>query len=145
MLCMALDCLTVRQEMQSTLAELDVQPLDEENTRLLDAVHPAGHSNPVSDSVYNLVVLGAGAGGLVSTAIAACKRRPPTLAQRKAVSFPWPCGQQAGTFSAFSEILCCHISLLSLTSPLRVCFLPPWHALFSFLYFPLTIGDYGWF
>lgn len=39
---------------------------------LLDNVHPPAWEDPVSDgSVYNLVVLGAGSGGLVSAAGAA--------------------------------------------------------------------------
>uniref|UniRef100_A0A7S4WEP3 Mercuric reductase n=1 Tax=Alexandrium monilatum TaxID=311494 RepID=A0A7S4WEP3_9DINO len=45
-----------------------VWPLDEHNARLLDCVHPRGWENPErpADFVYDLVAVGAGAGGLVS-------------------------------------------------------------------------------
>jgi len=45
-----------------------VWPLDEHNAKLLDCVHPRGWENPTKpdDFVYDLVVLGAGAAGLVT-------------------------------------------------------------------------------
>jgi len=43
-----------------------VLPLDEHNRRLLSNVHPPDWVNPQPASRYNLVVIGAGAGGLVS-------------------------------------------------------------------------------
>jgi pyruvate/2-oxoglutarate dehydrogenase complex dihydrolipoamide dehydrogenase (E3) component len=45
-----------------------VWPLDEHNTKLLDCVHPRDWPNPdkASDFVYDLIAVGAGAGGLVS-------------------------------------------------------------------------------
>jgi len=45
-----------------------VWPLDEHNVNLLDCVHPRGWKNPErpADFVYDLVAVGAGAGGLVS-------------------------------------------------------------------------------
>mmetsp|Transcript_104177 Transcript_104177/g.324889 ORF Transcript_104177/g.324889 Transcript_104177/m.324889 type:complete len:529 (-) Transcript_104177:13-1599(-) len=45
-----------------------VWPLDEHNVKLLDCVHPRGWENPCkpADFVYDLVAIGAGAGGLVS-------------------------------------------------------------------------------
>ncbi len=46
-------------------------PLDEHNEKLLNNVHPESYVNPTPAPVYNLVVIGAGAGGLVSAAIAA--------------------------------------------------------------------------
>lgn len=46
-------------------------PMDEENVKLLDNVHPAEWIEPVYNGVYNLVVIGAGAGGLVSASGAA--------------------------------------------------------------------------
>lgn len=45
-----------------------VWPLDEHNVKLLDNVHPRGWTNPTrpADFVYDLIAVGAGAGGLVS-------------------------------------------------------------------------------
>lgn len=48
-----------------------VRPLDNYNIELLDKVHPAGWQNPKPKGKYHLVVIGAGAGGLVSAAGAA--------------------------------------------------------------------------
>ena len=52
---------------------LDVYPLDEHNASLLDAVHPrawADSSRP-DDFVYDIIAIGAGAGGLVTSKQAA--------------------------------------------------------------------------
>lgn len=46
-------------------------PEDEHNAELLSHVHPPDWRNPTPDGRYNLVVIGAGAGGLVSAAGAA--------------------------------------------------------------------------
>ncbi len=46
-------------------------PVDANDQRLLDVVHPADWVNPTPASRYHLVVLGAGTGGLVSAAAAA--------------------------------------------------------------------------
>lgn len=54
--------------MLGELDELEVKPLDEFNVQLLDNVHPPKWINPVPEGTYNLVVIGAGAGGLVSAA-----------------------------------------------------------------------------
>uniref|UniRef100_A0A7S2XRM9 Mercuric reductase n=1 Tax=Attheya septentrionalis TaxID=420275 RepID=A0A7S2XRM9_9STRA len=53
-------------------SRLDVWPLDKYNTVLLNEVHPLNYENP-SDPLplYDLVVIGAGAGGLVSSKQAA--------------------------------------------------------------------------
>ncbi len=48
-----------------------VQPLDEHNRRLLEAVHPSDWRNPQPQGRYDLVVLGAGTAGLVAAAGAA--------------------------------------------------------------------------
>jgi pyruvate/2-oxoglutarate dehydrogenase complex dihydrolipoamide dehydrogenase (E3) component len=48
-----------------------IAPLDEHNTKLLDHLHPKEWVNPEPKPSYNLVVIGAGAGGLVSAAGAA--------------------------------------------------------------------------
>ncbi|MFC1814732.1 FAD-containing oxidoreductase [Thermodesulfobacteriota bacterium] len=60
----------------ATFAQVDlgtcgISPLDEYNAGLLDGVHPKGWVDPTPKSRYNLVVIGAGAGGLVSAAGAA--------------------------------------------------------------------------
>jgi len=49
--------------------EVEICPLDEHNVKLLDNVHPASWINPQGErNKYNLVVIGAGSGGLVSAA-----------------------------------------------------------------------------
>lgn len=48
-----------------------IEPEDDSNRRLLEAVHPADWVNPQPAGRYNLVVLGAGTAGLVSAAGAA--------------------------------------------------------------------------
>ena len=50
---------------------LGVWPLDEYNAALLDEVHPRTWRDPTPPDVYDLVVVGAGAGGLVSSKQAA--------------------------------------------------------------------------
>lgn len=51
--------------------EQSVWPLDEQNIKLLDNVHPPEWIEPTFDGVYNLLVIGAGAGGLVTSSGAA--------------------------------------------------------------------------
>ena len=51
--------------------DLDVFPMDEHNVALLDRVHPPKWDNPKHKSEYTLIVIGAGAGGLVTAAGAA--------------------------------------------------------------------------
>ena len=53
-------------------------PLDEANSKLLAQVHPLTHINPQPQAVYNMVVLGAGAGGLVTAA--QCAKRGAKVA-----------------------------------------------------------------
>jgi pyruvate/2-oxoglutarate dehydrogenase complex dihydrolipoamide dehydrogenase (E3) component len=48
-----------------------MEPWDEHNRRLVSHVHPDGWRNPAPKSRYDLMVLGAGTGGLVTAAIAA--------------------------------------------------------------------------
>jgi hypothetical protein len=48
-----------------------IQPQDEHNRALVENVHPAAWTNPQPSGRYNLVAIGAGAGGLVSAAVAA--------------------------------------------------------------------------
>mmetsp|Transcript_10199 Transcript_10199/g.18745 ORF Transcript_10199/g.18745 Transcript_10199/m.18745 type:complete len:631 (-) Transcript_10199:112-2004(-) len=49
------------------LSDHEVSPLDEHNVKLLDNVKPRGWVDPTPKGRYNLVVIGAGAGGLVSS------------------------------------------------------------------------------
>jgi hypothetical protein len=56
---------------QDDLETAGVSPLDAHNTALLDCVHPKKWVNPSPKAAYNLVVIGAGAGGLVTSAAAA--------------------------------------------------------------------------
>eukprot|EP00965_Chrysotila_dentata_P223697 6193727-Pleurochrysis_carterae.AAC.1 len=45
---------------------LGIWPLDEHNTTLLNAVHPKNWPDPIPRDEYDLIVIGSGAGGLVS-------------------------------------------------------------------------------
>jgi pyruvate/2-oxoglutarate dehydrogenase complex dihydrolipoamide dehydrogenase (E3) component len=56
---------------QDALETVGVSPLDAHNTALLDRVHPKRWVNPSPKAIYNLVVIGAGSGGLVTSAGAA--------------------------------------------------------------------------
>ena len=56
---------------QVNLEACGIAPLDEHNSRLLDHLHPKAWLDPDPKPSYNLVVIGAGAGGLVSAAGAA--------------------------------------------------------------------------
>ncbi|WP_020586265.1 FAD-containing oxidoreductase [Desulfobacter curvatus] len=56
---------------QVDLNACGVSPLDSYNIRMLDLLHPKVWVDPKPKSSYNLVVIGAGAGGLVSAAGAA--------------------------------------------------------------------------
>lgn len=56
---------------QVELESCGVEPLDKHNVKLLDNVHPKTWVDPEPKENYNLVVLGAGAGGLISAAAAA--------------------------------------------------------------------------
>jgi pyruvate/2-oxoglutarate dehydrogenase complex dihydrolipoamide dehydrogenase (E3) component len=64
---------TYEEELGEMIAvsELGVEPLDEHNARLLDNVHPRSWSDPTPSGRYNLVVIGAGTGGLVTAAACA--------------------------------------------------------------------------
>ena len=56
---------------QVDLEACGISPLDEHNTKFLDLLHPKEWVDPDPKPSYNLVVIGAGAGGLVSAAGAA--------------------------------------------------------------------------
>lgn len=53
---------------QDDLDHLGVSPLDTHNAKLLDLTHPKAWVNPTPKATYNLVVIGAGTGGLVAAA-----------------------------------------------------------------------------
>jgi pyruvate/2-oxoglutarate dehydrogenase complex dihydrolipoamide dehydrogenase (E3) component len=53
---------------ESGIDTFGVAPLDEYNREMLDNVHPVKWVNPTPKKKYNLVAIGAGAGGLVSCA-----------------------------------------------------------------------------
>eukprot|EP01128_Nolandella_sp_AFSM9_P011751 TRINITY_DN867_c0_g2_i2.p1 TRINITY_DN867_c0_g2~~TRINITY_DN867_c0_g2_i2.p1 ORF type:complete len:839 (-),score=196.78 TRINITY_DN867_c0_g2_i2:160-2388(-) len=53
------------------LKQFELSPLDKWNLQLLDNVHPPDWKEPTPQDTYNLVVIGAGSGGLVSAAGAA--------------------------------------------------------------------------
>ena len=56
-------------------AKLDVWPLDEANAVLLNEVHPRDYKEPdPPHELYDLVVIGAGAGGLVSSKQVTCTK-----------------------------------------------------------------------
>ncbi len=56
---------------QVEIQSVGISPLDEHNAKLLDNVHPRKWVDPEPKSSYNLLVVGAGAGGLVTSAGAA--------------------------------------------------------------------------
>src|SRR5437773_2106153 len=55
----------------SPSVEGEISPPDAHNRALLENVHPSGWKNPTPADCYNLVVIGAGTGGLVTAAGAA--------------------------------------------------------------------------
>jgi pyruvate/2-oxoglutarate dehydrogenase complex dihydrolipoamide dehydrogenase (E3) component len=59
-----------------------LEPWDDLNRRLVDNVHPARWSNPTPRERYDLVVIGAGTGGLVTAAIAAALGARVALVER---------------------------------------------------------------
>ncbi len=63
--------LNLAQFAQDDLNACGVAPLDEHNVKLLDNTHPRAWVDPTPKPTYNLVVIGAGSGGLVSAAGAA--------------------------------------------------------------------------
>ncbi len=51
-------------------SSIKVEPVDEWNERLVNNVHPPTWQNPTPEGRYNLVILGAGTGGLITALIA---------------------------------------------------------------------------
>jgi pyruvate/2-oxoglutarate dehydrogenase complex dihydrolipoamide dehydrogenase (E3) component len=62
--------------------QLDIQPMDEHNTKLVANVHPPSWANPQPAPMYNLVAIGGGTAGLVSAAIAASVGAKVALIER---------------------------------------------------------------
>jgi pyruvate/2-oxoglutarate dehydrogenase complex dihydrolipoamide dehydrogenase (E3) component len=62
--------------------ELRLDPWDEPNRRLVENVHPPRWTNPTPKGKYDLVVLGAGTGGLVTAAIGAALGARVALIER---------------------------------------------------------------
>ena len=60
----------------------DIQPHDQYNQQLLDHVHPSDWVNPKPADLYNMVVIGAGVGGLVSASIGAALGARVALVER---------------------------------------------------------------
>ena len=61
---------------------IQVLPADEWNTRLVENVHPPTWQNPTPEGRYNLVVLGAGTGGLITALIASSLGAKVALIER---------------------------------------------------------------
>jgi pyruvate/2-oxoglutarate dehydrogenase complex dihydrolipoamide dehydrogenase (E3) component len=53
------------------VSDPEIHPLDGANRKLIDNVHPADWKNPVPTGRYNLVVVGGGSAGLITSALAA--------------------------------------------------------------------------
>lgn len=61
---------------------IQMEPLDEWNEQLIANVHPATWQNPTPEGRYNLVVLGAGTGGLITALIASSLGAKVALIER---------------------------------------------------------------
>lgn len=61
---------------------VEMAPLDPHNAKLLDQVHPREWASPTPQPLYNMVVVGAGAGGLVTAAQAAKRGAKVALIER---------------------------------------------------------------
>jgi pyruvate/2-oxoglutarate dehydrogenase complex dihydrolipoamide dehydrogenase (E3) component len=61
---------------------LRIEPWDEHNQRLVENVHPADWKNPTPAGRYNLVVLGAGTGGLITALVASSLGARVALVER---------------------------------------------------------------
>ncbi len=66
----------------NALEPLRIPPDDEHNRQLVANVHPADWRNPTPDGRYNLVVIGAGTGGLITALIASSLGAKVALVER---------------------------------------------------------------
>ncbi|MFW6214936.1 MAG: mercuric reductase, partial [Alkalispirochaetaceae bacterium] len=64
------------------MSSVQIEPMDEHNGVLVGNVHPHNWENPTPPGRYNLVVLGAGTGGLISAALAASLGAKVALVER---------------------------------------------------------------
>lgn len=64
------------------MAGIRVEPMDDHNRVLVENLHPKAYVNPRPDGRYNLVVVGAGAAGLVTAAIAGSLGAKVALVER---------------------------------------------------------------
>ncbi len=64
------------------MSDINITPLDEYNQALINNVHPPDWKNPVPEGRYNLVVLGAGTGGLITALIASSLGAKVALIER---------------------------------------------------------------
>jgi len=62
--------------------EIEIEPFDEFNRRLVEHVHPPTWQNPTPEGRYNLVVIGAGTGGLITALIASSLGARVALVER---------------------------------------------------------------
>ena len=60
----------MREPASESAKPLEVLPHDEHNRRLVANVHPPDWVNPTPEGRYNLVVIGAGTAGLISSRLA---------------------------------------------------------------------------
>jgi|EP01046_Picozoa_sp_COSAG06_P046261 pyruvate/2-oxoglutarate dehydrogenase complex dihydrolipoamide dehydrogenase (E3) component len=71
-----------REREASEREHVEMAPLDDDNARLLDQVHPHSWAPPTPAPLYNMVVVGAGAGGLVTAAQSAKRGAKVALIER---------------------------------------------------------------
>lgn len=62
--------------------EIEIEPFDEFNRRLVENVHPPTWQNPTPEGRYNLVVIGAGTGGMITALIASSLGARVALVER---------------------------------------------------------------
>ena len=75
--------------MKASVESLETSPLDEHNIKLLDLVHPPNHPEPKPAKSYNMVVIGAGAAGLVTAAGSAGVGAKVALIERHLLGGDW--------------------------------------------------------
>mmetsp|Transcript_996 Transcript_996/g.1175 ORF Transcript_996/g.1175 Transcript_996/m.1175 type:complete len:142 (+) Transcript_996:688-1113(+) len=66
----------------------NIWPLDDSNAKLLNEVHPKTYANPEPLELYDLIALGAGAGGLVSSKQSGWRGAKSAIIRYAAKGFP---------------------------------------------------------